>query len=494
MAHDVFVCHPSEERATANAVVAKLEADQVRCWIAPRDVLPSEEWADSIVRAIGGSRLLILVFSEHSNQSRHVMREIEQAVGRAIPILPFRIGDVAPSPALEYYIGGTHWLDALTPPLEAHLERLVETVRILLPHANQPLTDDISPAGSDADHDVGVPAPLPNEGTPPSSASEDPTEALHVGGEPEPSPPSSAPAFPMVVSHVEALESIEPPPEMLANHIPPELPAEGFQPPSDQPSEPPAAASTPPPFEPPDSAVAAPLPVRPSESGREPEPHWLGISSFTAGTTRQKTTIIGAAAAVVVFLAVGSFFGLRQLTTGGDTELLGIAAATLPNNPEVSDDSLLPVAVPSSTTTAAQTTVVQTTSPTTIVATTTTTLASTTTTTIAATTTTLAPTTTTKATTTTTVVVLVARNDSYTRTDRGQVCFDVTSNDSGSGTLTVVSVGASEFGSASAASCGVQYSPPDGLTRPDAFTDVISYTMSDATGATASATLTVSVR
>ena len=139
MAHDVFVCHPSDDRATANAVVATLEADRVRCWIAPRDVLPSEEWAESIVRAIAGTKLLILVFSGHSNESRHVMREVEQAVGRAIPILPFRIEDVEPSPALEYYIGGTHWLDALTPPLEAHLKKLVETVRILLPHDGSPI-------------------------------------------------------------------------------------------------------------------------------------------------------------------------------------------------------------------------------------------------------------------------------------------------------------------------------------------------------------------
>ena len=92
------------------------------------------------------------------------------------------------------------------------------------------------------------------------------------------------------------------------------------------------------------------------------------------------------------------------------------------------------------------------------------------------------------------MVVLVARNDSYTRTDRGQVCFDVTANDAGSGALTVISVGGSEFGSASAASCGVLYSPPDAITRTDAFTDVISYTVRDATGATASATVTVSVR
>jgi hypothetical protein len=33
---------------------------------------------------------------------------------------------------LAYFVGGLHWLDALTPPLEAHIQTLVETVRTLL--------------------------------------------------------------------------------------------------------------------------------------------------------------------------------------------------------------------------------------------------------------------------------------------------------------------------------------------------------------------------
>ena len=49
-----------------------------------------------------------------------------------------RIEDIAPTRSLEYFIGTVHWLDALTPPLEAHLRRLVETVKTLLqidPHS-----------------------------------------------------------------------------------------------------------------------------------------------------------------------------------------------------------------------------------------------------------------------------------------------------------------------------------------------------------------------
>jgi hypothetical protein len=33
---------------------------------------------------------------------------------------------------MEYLIGAPHWLDALTPPLEAHIRRLVDTIESLL--------------------------------------------------------------------------------------------------------------------------------------------------------------------------------------------------------------------------------------------------------------------------------------------------------------------------------------------------------------------------
>ncbi|HET7800907.1 MAG TPA: toll/interleukin-1 receptor domain-containing protein [Humibacillus xanthopallidus] len=132
MSHDVFICHSSIDRAIANAVCARLEEKKIRCWIAPRDVIPGREFAESIIEAIHASKLTILVFSASSNGSQHVHKEIERSVSAGIPILPFRVEDVTPSPALEYFISDAHWLDALSPPLEQHLDHLVGTVQLLL--------------------------------------------------------------------------------------------------------------------------------------------------------------------------------------------------------------------------------------------------------------------------------------------------------------------------------------------------------------------------
>lgn len=132
MAHDVFISYSMKDKPLADAACATLEAKGIRCWIAPRDVLPGVPYAKSIINAIRESRILVLLFTANSNTSDHVMKEVERAVSKGLVILPFRVEDAPYSEELEYFIGNTHWLDALTPPVEKHLEGLAETVCRLL--------------------------------------------------------------------------------------------------------------------------------------------------------------------------------------------------------------------------------------------------------------------------------------------------------------------------------------------------------------------------
>ncbi|HUF54709.1 MAG TPA: toll/interleukin-1 receptor domain-containing protein, partial [Dehalococcoidia bacterium] len=127
-----FVSYATEDKTTADAVVANLEHHQIRCWIAPRDVPPGQSYAEVIVDAISEARVMVLVFSAHANDSPHVMREVERAVHKGVMIVPLRIQDVMPSRSFEFFISGTHWLDAMTPPLQGHLDRLTETVQRIL--------------------------------------------------------------------------------------------------------------------------------------------------------------------------------------------------------------------------------------------------------------------------------------------------------------------------------------------------------------------------
>jgi len=132
MAHNVFISYSSQDKPVADAVCAALERVRIRCWIAPRDVQPGRSFAGEITRAIQHSKVLVLIFSTHSNQSEQVLREVQLAANSHLHIVQFRIQDVIPSDDLEYYLSAPHWLDALTPPLENHLGRLGISVKALL--------------------------------------------------------------------------------------------------------------------------------------------------------------------------------------------------------------------------------------------------------------------------------------------------------------------------------------------------------------------------
>ena len=132
MAHDVFVSHSVKDNTVADAVVARLEAESVTCWIAPRDVMPGADWGESIIDAIESSRIMILIFSRNADASQQIKREVERAVNKGVYIIPFRIDDIPPTKSLEYFISTSQWMDAFSPPLERHLDNLAKTVRAVL--------------------------------------------------------------------------------------------------------------------------------------------------------------------------------------------------------------------------------------------------------------------------------------------------------------------------------------------------------------------------
>ena len=132
MAHDVFISYSSKDKTVADAVCATLESRKFRCWIAPRDVPAGKPYAASLVNAISESRVFVLILSEGSNKSSHVLREVGEAVDYGIPVIPLRIEEVEPSQEMRYYIKSIHWLDAMDPPLERHLKRLADSVQALL--------------------------------------------------------------------------------------------------------------------------------------------------------------------------------------------------------------------------------------------------------------------------------------------------------------------------------------------------------------------------
>ena len=67
--------------------------------------------------------MIVLLSSQHTGASPHVLREVERATSWRAPVLALRIDAIPLSGSLQYFLNASHWLDAGVGPL---LPRLVE--------------------------------------------------------------------------------------------------------------------------------------------------------------------------------------------------------------------------------------------------------------------------------------------------------------------------------------------------------------------------------
>jgi hypothetical protein len=101
-------------------------------------------------------------------------------------LIPLRIEDVPLGKTLEYFISSEHWMDALSRPLEPHVDRLADAIRALLarPSKSAPLLHTARPESGASPH---PPA------TAPASASSAATEPASPPAVPAPLPAARPP-------------------------------------------------------------------------------------------------------------------------------------------------------------------------------------------------------------------------------------------------------------------------------------------------------------
>lgn len=133
MNRDVFISYASVDKHMADAICSNLENSGIRCWIAPRDILPGSDWAQSILNAIKSSKVMVLVFSQNTSDSSQVTKELNLAISHNLMVVPFKIDDAVPSGSMEYYLADMHWLDTVDGDDQAQINRLKEVISSVLP-------------------------------------------------------------------------------------------------------------------------------------------------------------------------------------------------------------------------------------------------------------------------------------------------------------------------------------------------------------------------
>ena len=130
--YEVFISYSTKNKNVADAVVANFEKNGIRCWYAPRDILPGQEWVSAIKEGLRAAKVFVLIFTQESNLSRQVMNEVALAFNASKTIVPFRLTEEMMNDELEYYLTRVHWLDAVSKPLERSIEALRNYVEVIL--------------------------------------------------------------------------------------------------------------------------------------------------------------------------------------------------------------------------------------------------------------------------------------------------------------------------------------------------------------------------
>lgn len=108
----IFISHSSKNADDAARICEILEQNGSKCFIAPRDIRSGHPYAEELIDGIDRSAAVILLMSEDANHSPHVLREVERAVSKSIPILVYKLEEVVLSKSMEYYLMTHQWVNA----------------------------------------------------------------------------------------------------------------------------------------------------------------------------------------------------------------------------------------------------------------------------------------------------------------------------------------------------------------------------------------------
>lgn len=129
--YDVFISHSSKNAEVATSLVAYIEENGLKCFIAPRDIVGGISYAEQLVHAINDCEVFLLLVSEEINKSEQVLNELEIAVDNNKIILPFKIDESTYNDSYKYYLKRKHWINAIPDPV-LHFAEVLKTIQLLM--------------------------------------------------------------------------------------------------------------------------------------------------------------------------------------------------------------------------------------------------------------------------------------------------------------------------------------------------------------------------
>ena len=108
----IFISHSSNDAEIAQELCSVLESNGSQCFLAPRDIRSGFEYAAEIINGIDRADAMLLLLSNTANNSPHILREIERAVSKSIPIIVYKLEEVTLTKSMEYFLMSHQWLNS----------------------------------------------------------------------------------------------------------------------------------------------------------------------------------------------------------------------------------------------------------------------------------------------------------------------------------------------------------------------------------------------
>lgn len=124
MASDIFLSYCRADRPLAEQFVSTAAARGLEVWF-DEEIEGGEDWREKIVEALGAARALVILFSDHSNASRQLIKELAIADNLQKPIVPVLVSNCEPKGAYLYEMASRNWIK-IHPHPETRLASLVD--------------------------------------------------------------------------------------------------------------------------------------------------------------------------------------------------------------------------------------------------------------------------------------------------------------------------------------------------------------------------------
>ncbi len=128
--HSIFISYSTKDTALAETIRDHLENGGLKCWMAPRDIPASSNYAREIPAAIRGCAAFLLLLSDNAQNSPFVRKELDFAVSNNKIILPFLPRSLSLNDEFMFLLSGCQWFSSWLYP-DGGLDDLAELLRRL---------------------------------------------------------------------------------------------------------------------------------------------------------------------------------------------------------------------------------------------------------------------------------------------------------------------------------------------------------------------------